>query len=254
MPNRNIFDTVTQRKVPRTTPSPFENVVVGRDAFVDLNPEPLGRFGLGNSKYDWGIKPDEIYTIADRRAARQGVGEQFVNFLNQAVVGEIAGGTIEGIGYLLDLGSYGKLLDGTEKEFGNWFSDIGKSLRTWSEETTPIYTDPDQAKFAPNHWSWWMQNGKSVASTLSLMIPAAGAVRGISAVGKALGAFQKISPMAKWAMTGLSQAAVSRHMENMMEASGVQKEAYQNALDKGMSIPEAEEYAARAASKTYALD
>jgi hypothetical protein len=254
MANRSLFDTVTQRKLPRETPSLFEGVTVGGDAFTSANPGSYGSTGLGDSRHDWGIKADEIYTLADRRAARQTVGEQFGSFINQAVIGEIAGGTIEGIGYLLDLDSYGKLLSGTETEFGNWFSDIGKSMRTWTEESTPIYTDPDQNKFAPGHFSWWMKNGKSVASTLSLMIPAAGAIKGISAVGKALGMFQKMSPMASWMAKGLSQAAVSRHMENMMEASGVQKESYNKAISKGMSPSEAEEYAARAASKTYALD
>ena len=86
------------------------------------------------------------------------------------------------------------------------------------------------------------------------MIPAAGVVKGAQLAGKALGMFQKIKPMASWMAKGLSQAAVSRHMENMMEASGVQKEAYQNAIAKGMSPKEAEDYAARAASRTYSAD
>ena len=188
------------------------------------------------------------------RAQNQSGTEQFVGFLNQALVGEIGGGTIEGIGHLLDIVSTAKALSGTEKEFGNWFTEIGKSMRTWSEEATPIYRDPDAPKFDPGSWSWWMQNGKSVASTVSLMIPSGLAIRGISAVGKAIGAFSKVTPMASMVTKGLGQAAISRHMENMMEASGVYEESYDSAISKGLSIEEAQEYAAKAASRTYALD
>jgi len=270
MPKRTITDTVTGQKVPVRTqsslldqvvygapdggPSLLDEVVYGRDMFMNQEPQAAGRFGVGESKHDWGIKYEDIDNLGDRRARAQTVGEQFGAFLNQAIIGEIIGGTIEGTGYLLDLSTYGKLLNGTEQEFGNWFSDIGKSMRTWAEEKTPVYTHSQQNKFAPSHWSWWMKNGKSVASTLSLMIPAAGAVRGVSMIGKALGFAGKIKPMASWIGRGLSQAVVSRHMENMMEASGVQEEMYDRGIKKGMSHDQATEYAARAASKTYALD
>ena len=155
--HRSIFDTVSGESVPTNkAKSLFDPASASED------PQALGRFGLGESKHDWGIKPSMVGDLQGIRAAHQTVGEQFGAFLNQAVVGEIGGGTIEGIGYLFDLESYGKLLAGTETEFGNWFSDIGKKMRTWSEEATPIYTDPDQGKFAPGHWSWWMLLSQAV--------------------------------------------------------------------------------------------
>jgi len=192
--------------------------------------------------------------LGKHRSQEQSSGEQFVGFLNQALVGEILGGSIEGIGYALDLKQYGDLLSDTEKEFGNWFSDLGKKLRTWSEEATPIYRDPEAPKFDPGSFSWWMQNGKSVASTLSLMLPSSWAIRGLSAVGKFMGMANKIAPMASRMFKGLSQAAISRHMEGLMEASQVYEESYEKGLSKGMSPEEAQQYASNAASQTYKLD
>lgn len=192
--------------------------------------------------------------LQKHRAQNQTKGEQVLGFLNQAIIGEIAGGSIESLGYMLDLETYGNLYKGTEEEFGNWFSNIGKSLRTWTEETTPIYTDPYAPKFDPGSFAWWMKNGKSVASTLSFLIPSGIAIKGLSTITKALGALQKISPMASWGAKGITQAAISRHMENMMEASGLYEEAYQKALQKGMSLTDAQEYAAKAAAKNYSLN
>lgn len=145
--------------------------------------------------------------------------------VNQAIVGEIGGGTIEGLGYLLDLEQYSNLAKGTEQEFGNWLSDIGKDVRTWSQDTTTIYTDPNkQGGFNPEDWTWWMDNAQSVASTLSLMVPSGLAVKGASALGNALGVSAKLGKGAKWAMKGVAQAVASRHMENLMEANGVVEE------------------------------
>lgn len=267
---RTIFDTVADQPVagqekkslmdtviyPEQTKQKdlLNGIVMGKETLITENPLPAGRFGVGDSRHDWGIHDEQLTSLQDIRAAHQSSGEQFLAFANQAVVGNVIGGGIEGAGYLLDIEQHANMIAGTEKEFGNWFSDIGKKLNTWSQETTPIYQDSRQGKFAPNHWSWWMQNGTSVASTLSLMIPAAGAFKGITSIAKLLGGWQRLTPVAKWATTGLGQAALSRHMESMQEASGVYKEAYTNGKTKGMSDADAKEYGARAASKDYNLN
>ncbi len=224
---------------------------------------PLG--DAGESKYDVNLSRQNVqYKDLFRHQKQSGVA-QFGNFLNQAVVGEILGGTLEGIGYLTDVKQYADLAAGTEQEFGNWFSDIGKSVRTWSEEVTPIYQDPNKVgKFSPGEWSWWMANGKSVASTLSLMLPAFGAVKGLSMAGKAIGLTDGLLSMGKavgmapetlsWVGTGLSRAVVSRHMENVMESSGTYEESLNDALQSGKSYEEAKEIAAKAASMSYNLN
>ena len=175
-----------------------------------------------------GYHPEFGFTATQQQLAEEQswVG-QFGNMLNQMIVGEIIGGTIEGIGYLLDIQQYGDLVNGTEQEWGNWLSDVGKDLRTWTQEVSPIYVSPTAPKFNPGSWSWWMSNMPSIGSTLSLLIPATGAVKGISLLGKALNIGQKIGRTAGWMATGIGRALVSRHMENLMEASGVHEESYQ---------------------------
>jgi len=206
---------------------------------------------LGNvltSKYDKNIVLENLDRVGDIRAHRQGKMAQLGNALNQAIVGEIAGGTLEGLGYMLDVEDIVGTVSQTEDDWGNWLSDIGKGLRTWTQEATPIYQkEADQGKFNPGSWSWWMSNAPSVASTLSLMIPAAGAVKGVSMLGKAMNISQKMGKTAKWMTTGLGQATVSRYMENMMEASQVFESKYEEFVEGGMDEQEARKNAAKGA-------
>lgn len=164
------------------------------------------------------------------RAINQPWYEQAGSMLGQAVVGEIAGGTIEGLGYLLDVASYKNIAQGEEAEWGNWLSDIGKSMREGSQEAMPIYqVNEGDADFSDS--GWWFSNGVSVASTLSLLIPSSAATKALSFVGKSmskgagmisksLDVAAKMNKQQRWMSEGISQAIVSRHMENMMESSG----------------------------------
>jgi len=175
------------------------------------------------SKYDEGISYSDALSetgFESRRHEQQGGLASFGSALNQAITGEIVGGTIEGIGYLLDLPQYANLIKGTEKEFGNMLSDAGRAIKDFTKESTPIYSDPfKEGEFAPEDWTWWMSNLPSVASTLSLMVPAGGLVKGLSYGAEALNLGSKLTQSSKWLAKGLTQAVASRHMENIMEAA-----------------------------------
>jgi hypothetical protein len=223
--------------------------------------------------------PEGIYPSQDinlQRAIAQPWTEQLGGFLLQAT-GEIVGGTIEGAGYVGDLQGSINVLKGNEQEWGNWLSDIGKELKTWTQEAAPIYAESPGTFNSDNFFDsgWWFSNGVSVASTLSLMIPAAGVARGLAYLGKGMSSLAKMGKlgkkvaefskagynmtkaeraMAKWAGSGLTQAATSRHMENMMEASGVFEEQYEKYLSQGIEEEEARRYASEAASSVYKAD
>jgi len=204
------------------------------------------------------------------RAERQEWYKQFGNFANQAVIGEIIGGTIEGVGYLLDIPMMASLAKNEEQQFGNWLSDVGKGLKTWTKDVSPIY-ELEPGKFRPLDSGWWFKNGVSVFSTLSLMIPAAGAVRGLSMLGKFTGVSSKLGKMAhnasklargraisaesvemsKWLGAGVSQAVFSRHAESLMESSQVFDQNYKRYLAEGFEEPKARELAAEGASLVY---
>src|SRR4030043_263038 len=179
--NRSTYDTVTGDF------SPVSNLIdsdqISNIPFIGGNVvDYLG--DAGSSNYDENLSRQNIEYTGQFRGQNQPWTHQLGAAINQAVIGEIIGGTIEGAGYLLDLPQYIDVAKGTEEEFGNWFSDIGKSIREWSKETTPVYTTYEEGEFAPDKWSWWMSNVPSVASTLSLVIPAVGTVRGLSMLGK----------------------------------------------------------------------
>jgi len=215
---------------------------------------PLGQQGF--SKYDVDINRHNIHKLEKFRGERQPWAAQLGNAIAQAAVGEIVGGTIEGVGWLFALDDTNKLLQGEEVELGNFLTDIGKSLREGVEEAAPIYTTFQPGTFSPGKWSWWMSNAPSIASTISLMLPAMGVVKGVSMLGKMLGITRKLGMGAKtagWA-TAIGQATISRHMEGLMEASQKWDEIYERGKRSGMSDQEAKENASIAASDIYKKD
>mgnify|MGYP003642998701 CR=1 FL=1 len=197
--------------------------------------------GFSESQFDQGATLEEIMSedgLQRRRSNMQSGFDQFGNFLAQAVVGEIAGGTIEGLGYLLDVGSIIDVMQGDEAEWGNFITEFGQSIREGTEENTRIYEDPDA-----HGWSkmldsgWWAKNSVSVASTLSMLVPTGAAMKGLGYIGKLAGKSAKISKgmaatrkavglaeqmgqKGKWMTNGISQAVLSRNIENWMEAHG----------------------------------
>jgi len=216
------------------------------------------------SKYNTAVQAAE-----EARRRNQPIGDQILGFVNQTLVGEILGGTLEGIGYLLDWQDVKDASNNVQKEYGNWLSDIGIGLKEWTREATPIYED-DPGTYAPSDLGWWLSNGVSVASTLSIMIPAAGWAKGTSMLarggarlsraiaptgrlGKGLKTLSKAENPAAygWITTGLNQAIASRHAESMMESSGIFEQEYEKMISLGKSEEQATEAAARAATFTY---
>ena len=248
---------------PNTPVGSDEYTTPGLDEFMDLNDDPIsnrvqwegvkniGDRGIGDSQWDKNltysdVEDDNIHSV---RQTLQPWTDQLGNAVTQAVVGEIIGGTIEGVGYLLDWQGIGNLVTGNEKEFGNWFSDMGKSLREGTQDITKIYEKaPGEIDLFDS--GFWFKNSVSVASTLSMMLPSMAATkalgvfgRGVSrlagktgrSVGKKIGreiseeAFdvaKRMGVKADWMTEGISQAIVSRHIENSMEASGTFEEIY----------------------------
>jgi len=228
-------------------------------------------------------------SLAKQKAEEQGLAGEIGGAITQAAA-EIVGGTIEGIGYLLDFQS---MTDGTFGE-GNWFSNVGTAIKDWTREVTPIHVDPEtEGKFAPWSTEWWFSNTPSVASAVSIMIPVAGWARGVGMAGK-LGAaaakgvralnytaragkaakglgglnniddavragmayrnkFSKIYDQAtrSRALNAVHQGIVSRHIESNMEASGVYKEEYDKVLAETGDELKAKLAASEAAAFSY---
>ena len=200
---------------------------------IDLS-QYEGDVGNGTEVYMPNVTGGGIDILNQNRADNQGFFSQAGNFLGQAVVGEIVGGTIEGMGYLLDVGSIIDVMQGDEAEWGNFITEAGQGIRKGTEEAMRIHQDPSAKGFGKMADSgWWFSNGVSVASTLSMLIPTMGAMRALSFVGKgigmskglksvrkAMGMAEQMGTKASWATNGISQAVLSRNIENWMEAHG----------------------------------
>ena len=203
---------------------------------------------LGKDKYHPELGPTYNEQLLHEN---QTVAGQFANFLGQ-VGAEIIGGSIEGAGYILDLGAGARLANDSQVEFGNMISNFGAGIKERSREAMPIYIDPyKEGKFDPGSFSWWMSNGVSVASTISLMIPSMMATKGVMMLGDIAKITSGLGRTGRVATQGITQAMFSRHAENLMEASGVYKENYEKYLNSGLSEKEARELASLAASNTY---
>lgn len=220
------------------------------DAMDLAKPSFLGAEGVGQERFDKGVRPEDVEYLEQLRGIRQsGIG-QFGNMFMQTLA-EVTGGTIEGLGYLGEIGNIGDMIRGTEEEFGNALSEFGKSIKEQSREAFPIYTDYKPGSFSPGNWSWWMSHAPSIASTISLMVPSGMATGVVATLAKASGAFSKLSRTGKIFGRGVTQAVFSRHMENMMEATQSFDEIYQKNIDNGMTEADARRNAATGASSVY---
>lgn len=236
------------------------------------NFENLGQYGVGKSRYDKNIIAEDVPYLQNIRADRQGPIAQLGNMLNQAIVGEFIGFTIEGIGYLVELNEFSDLMSGEDEEFGNTVSRFGKSIRDWAREVTPIYEyDYREGDFRPWDWSWWMTNGPSIASSIALMVPSgalaaiparlakiltfsgkySAAIRAGRTAAEAAQIASKASTNVSRTVAGLTQAFTSRKIEALMESNGTYDESYQMAISSGKSEDEARQIAAKAAKNNY---
>jgi hypothetical protein len=227
-------------------------------------------FDASEERFQFGIDQNQEAV----RAGYQSSAELWGKAITQGV-SEAALGTLEGIGYLADFEQHKNILQGTETEYGNWFSDVMKKSKEYvNEEMVPVYrTEAAQQGFAPSDGSWWAFNAPSIASAVSLMIPAMGATKIASYLGKAARALGTSAGIASkvdkasdivnatnkllygrtagQVTEGITQAVFSRYMENTMEASGTYDEYYQKAIAAGKDPQLAAKEAGEAASTAW---
>ena len=243
----------------------------------------VGDTGFGDSQWDNGASIDEVTReggLAKRRALLQPWTDQAANAVTQMVAAEAVGGTIEGIGYLLDFEGMYNLARGQEKEYTNWFSQLGSKLKEGVQDATQIYEEnPGEMNLFDS--GYWFKNSVSIASTLSIMIPGMagakaarfagrmlgkGLAKGVNKAGKAVGKTLakeaaengiKLGARGEWMADGLTQAFVSRHIENTMEAKGtldtvMQARLQDGVINKNTGLPYTEEEARQEASEAAA--
>lgn len=154
------------------------------DERKELGISPLSN--ISNKKYNK-IKADS-----------QSAFEQFGNFLMQAGVGEVILGTFEGFGNIVD----GVINSFTGDQYGvNPYTQFMHEAKESINKEFEIYQEDPTSSWNLSDSGWWFQNAVSVASTLSLMLPAAGWTRALGSVGK----LSKANKLFQWSAKGISR-------------------------------------------------
>lgn len=221
-----------------------------------------GTRGFGNSKYLSGITPEE-FKPSNIKAANQGFFAELGNSLAQTGA-EIGLGTIEGAGYL-GIGELVDKINNSEKEFGNSISEWANGVNEqFKQEVVPIYNSEKYNDVS----EWFFENMPSIASAVSLMVPAMGASKAVTGTARMLGGSKLLKAAGIMKGTEAAQliggggeaitmALASRHMENMMEGKEQYDAVYNEAISKGfseeLSIKAAKEAAQTTYNKNWAL-
>lgn len=202
-----------------------------------------------------GITPNLVSKNLNNELARaQGNFTKFGNALVQTVVSEIGIGTVKGLSDLVDV--VGQLTCLSDHDYSNPVSQFLEQKQEEFKEFAPIYVE-DGVNIKNGgllNAGWWASNLPSIASSLTLLIPSSGVVKGLSYLGKArktgaitrtgirflkkfsslakvakLADNPKVIQMTKMALKNGMNALLQRTMENYQEARSVYSDMYNEA-------------------------
>lgn len=152
----------------------------------------------------YNITPNDWEDLNSQLAKYQSNWTKFGNSLAQTVISELAIGIPKGFSDLVDF--VGQSFGLSDKDYSN---PVSKYLEEKQEEFrnfAPIYRDESLniANGGLTDAGWWASNFPSIISSLTLLIPSAGIVKGISYAGKALNAGARTRQAIR-AMSGASK-------------------------------------------------
>jgi hypothetical protein len=233
---------------------------------IESSPVALeyGHTDYKDSKYDTDrISNEEIlsgdynYLRAEKQGSLTKLGSGLANAITQTGLD-----IVKDASYLLDYRNY---TDFTERSKEGFQNGLAQSIQSIEDKLKlPVYRTKESEGFSPTSAGWWGENIPSIVSTVSMMIPAEGAVMGLSKIGKALGGeklirgIEGVSGVTDLSskLKGVSGAIISRQMENIMEGGQTYEDTY-NEVKKNnplISEEEAKRIAGEAAANNYKLN
>lgn len=178
--------------------------------------------GDTHSYQRYGITPNLITNLDKERAENQSNFAKTFNSLGQALVSETILGTIKAVPDLFDA-----ITNGIFQSDGDYQNPISNKLQEWQEyfrnEVAPIYSDPERNDIyngGLTNWGWWTSNIPSVMSSLTLLLPSTGIVKGIGYLGK-LAKTSKLASMTRNGIKGI--AGIDRAIASNKELNALQK-------------------------------
>lgn len=192
------------------------------DSFYKANPSNFV-FDNANKYINYGITPNKVAPNLDKELAEtQSNFAKTFNSLGQALVSETILGTIKAVPDLFDA-----ITNGIFQSDGDYQNPISNKLQEWQdyfrEEVAPIYSDPtrnDIYSGGLTNWGWWTSNAPSVMSSLTLLLPSTGIIKGVGYLGK----LAKSSKLASMTRNGIkSIAGIDRAINSNKELNALQK-------------------------------
>lgn len=178
--------------------------------------------GDTHSYQRYGVTPNIITNLDKERAENQSNFAKTFNSLGQALVSETILGTIKAVPDLFDA-----ITNGIFQSDGDYQNPISNKLQEWQDyfrnEVAPIYSDPtrnDIYNGGLTNWGWWTSNAPSVMSSLTLLLPSTGIVKGIGYLGK-LAKTSKLASMTRNGIKGI--AGIDRAIASNKELNALQK-------------------------------
>lgn len=202
------------------TTSPQKGGLV--DSFYNANPNNFV-FDNANKYINYGITPNKVAPNLDKELAEnQSNFAKTFNSLGQALVSETILGTIKAVPDLFDA-----ITNGIFQSDGDYQNPISNKLQEWQDyfrnEVAPIYSDPERNDIyngGLTNWGWWTNNAPSVMSSLTLLLPSTGIVKGIGYLGK-LAKTSKLASMTRNGIKGI--AGIDRAINSNRELNALQK-------------------------------
>tara|TARA_R110002050_G_scaffold116946_2_gene233643 strand:- start:19253 stop:36049 length:16797 start_codon:yes stop_codon:yes gene_type:complete len=194
--------------------------------------------------------------IDKMRNANQGKVQMAGSMLGKLIGAEIIGGTVEALGSLVDypLKWMGVESDEYGQDYENAVTRLGGWVREEITDYLPIHKRNPKANLDMGDPAFWWDGAVTIGSTFSLLLPAAGIMRGATMVGKAAKGFAgaqavrgtgkvadmfkkaenflTLGPKQKFLAKATTMGVAMRHMENFREAN----ETYKVALEKNLDF------------------
>lgn len=244
-------------------PSPFQDPY-GFSA-VNKQIENLPRFSVSKEDYENFADYDvylNAYTTREeaekQRAKNQSWIEQTGRAVTQAVANEFILGTLSGFSNMYDA-VYNLIANDGYNDYTNAVSTALEKAQDSIRERFAIYQENPGKSFDIGDFGWWANNAINVASTLSMLIPSTGIMKGIKALGKIGKGAKTVEKLYNKGIYGISKiaekshltsnpartaksinttldlgatAVLSRTMENYMEAREVYKDIYDTSIER----------------------
>ena len=198
---------------------------IAYDAAAKGEQSILGRNGELDKYIKAGLTPNGWEDLDKLMIKQQGALSKFGNALAQAVVSEGILGTFIAITDLFDM--IGQAVSLSDPNYQNAASKYLTEKQEEFKEATKIWTDPtlNIANGGLTDAGWWASNIPSIASSLTLLIPSTGAVKGLQYLSKAW----NISRFTRNSIRALSGAERRLKLARELRAAGATAKEIQEA-------------------------